>query len=267
MILNVNNIYRPTFKLYQYSGSLYRIVFFPKREKGWEKVENEECYKDLEFMHNESLRTSLSRSRRAVREYIACNNFKYFVTLTINSINADRFNLQECQDLLRRLIHNYSRQLKYANKKEGLDYVLVTEKHENGAFHFHGVFSDMLKSDIFVNDNGYLDSKYFSKNLGFFSMSEIKDKLATALYITKYITKDSVINDKGRHYFCSKGLNKPVSYEIKLEDLRYKKIPFYLFNNKISNDFCKVRDFDYNDLDKNSKFFLWSNFTNNPMEF
>ena len=266
MKLNVNNIYTPTFKLYQYSDTIYRIVFFPKREKGWEEIENKNDYKDLEFMKNESLRTSLSRSRRSVREYILSNSFKYFVTLTINSVNADRFNLQECQDLLTRLIHNYSRQLKYANK-EKLDYVIVTEKHENGAFHFHGVFSDMLASDIFVNDNGYLDSKYFSKNLGFFSMSKIKSKLACALYTTKYITKQSIVNDKGRHYFCSKGLYKPVSHEVKKCDLRYNTIPKTLFNEKISNDFCKVRDFDYNDLDDECKYFLWANFTNNPIEF
>lgn len=151
--LNKYNIYLPTYKLYHYKGTHYRIVFFPKREKGWEDKEDIYKYRDKEFQKNESLRTAMSRSRRAVREYIASNNFKYFVTLTINSANADRYSLQECQNLLKKLIHNYSRQLKYSNK-ENLQYVLVTEKHEDGAFHFHGVFSDLLKKDMFINENG-----------------------------------------------------------------------------------------------------------------
>lgn len=133
------NCYTSTFKLYQYKDSFYRIVFFPKREKGWELDEDYIQYKDKEFLKSESHRTALSRSRRAVREYIACNYFKYFVTLTVNSSNADRFSLQQCQDLLTRLIHNYSRQLIYS-KKDKLQYVIVTERHLNGAFHFHRSF-------------------------------------------------------------------------------------------------------------------------------
>lgn len=125
----------------------------------------------------------------------------------------------------------------------------------------------MLQKDIFVNKNGYLDSHFFHDNLGNFSMSEIKNGLACGIYMSKYITKDSVINDSNRYYFCSKGLNRPVSYEVSQCDLSIKAIPSTLFSPHQSTEFCKVRDFDYNDLDDDCKYFLFYNFTNKPIEF
>lgn len=77
-------------------------------------------------------RQSLSRTKRNIKELALCNSFTYFATLTINSEFCDRFSLQACQDKLKYIIQERIRR----NNKE-FAYLFITEKHKNGAFHFH----------------------------------------------------------------------------------------------------------------------------------
>ena len=128
---NSSHIYKPIYRLYHYQDDVFRLVKFNCRQKGFEKSDKskqEENKNDLlKFIKSlrvdiydeenkrkkeESEKSSISRTKRNIRELCLCNNFKYFVTLTIDSKNGDRFHLQECQDLLKKLIHNYSRQMK-----------------------------------------------------------------------------------------------------------------------------------------------------------
>lgn len=82
----------------------------------------------------ENYDSSVSRTKREIREICLCNNFEYFFTLTINSKNCDRFSLEESQTTLKRLLHNYSRICKRAGEK--FHYILITEKHKNRCFSF-----------------------------------------------------------------------------------------------------------------------------------
>lgn len=255
-IFKTHNVYTDTLKLYHYQDDVFRLVFFKKREKGWELKENK---KEKLFTEKDEIqRVSLSRTKRTIRELCLCNNFKYFVTLTVDSKNCDRFSLQECQDKLKRLIKTYSQKIK-RNNQDKFHYILITEKHKNGAFHFHGLFSDLLHTDIFLNENGYISSHFFNENLGFCSFSEIKDILKCSNYLMKYITKDCIKNENNQIYFCSRGLLRPEVYDLPVA----KKNELNLSSDfwTYSNDFCKLRDFHYSELSDNDKMFLFTNYS------
>lgn len=144
----------------------------------------------VEHDKSEIDRVVLSRSRKNIRELALCNGFEYFATLTINSKRADRFSLTECQELLRKKLKALKR------KNSNFGYIFITEKHKDGAFHFHGLIKGV--DDFYVNKNGYLSHKLFDE-MGFNSFSKIKDYTKTCNYILKYITKDCIKNE-ARNY-------------------------------------------------------------------
>ena len=237
-------IYSSKVFLYQYTDTNFRIVCQKySKDKGFEKVTKSNIFKQIEeFMGltNEKItsdeeleRQSLSRTKRNIRELALCNNFTHFATITINSQYADRFHLQECQDLFRKKLKKYRRTHK------DFAYIFITEKHKNGAFHFHGLVKGL---DFYTNNNGYLSNKVFDE-IGFNSFSKIRDFEKTCNYITKYITKDCVKNENNQIYICSRGLKKAVKYEIQPIDIAYK----------FENDFCKIRDFNINELTDEEK--------------
>ena len=104
------DVYDDTYRLYHYQDDVYRLVYYKKRQKGWERepkqpvTDGYNIYDLADYKYNipqkqvtnekEIERISLSRTKRKIKEICLCNNFKYFVTLTIDSKNADRFSLQ-----------------------------------------------------------------------------------------------------------------------------------------------------------------------------
>jgi len=265
-------LYNNTYRLYYYSKDYFRLINFNKREEGFEKKplnpvsDGFNVYDLSEYKFSfplnrftnkeECERISRSRAKRNIKEICLCNDFKYFVTLTINSDNADRFSLEECQKLLKRLLKNYAKKFKY-NTNIDFKYIIVTEKHKNGAFHFHGLFSDLLQKDIYKNNYGYISSHFFDTKLGFCSFSEIKDSIKCANYITKYITKDSIKNNCNQLYFCSKGLKRAtiIDFDSALVNERNTlDSEFWTY----SNEFCKLKDFYFDSLSDLEKDFFFN---------
>lgn len=182
------DIYNEKYFLYQYNSETIRIVHNKfTREKGFEEFKQSHIIPQTE--PDEIERVSLSRTRRNIRELALCNDFKYFATLTINSEHCDRFHLSDCQKLLRQKLKKLKR------KNEEFAYLFITEKHKNGAFHFHGLIKGV--DDFYINNNGYLSHEVFDE-IGFNSFSKIRDYSKTCNYILKYITKDCVKNE-ARH--------------------------------------------------------------------
>ena len=186
------------YTLYQYNDNNIRIVVSKDFVRFPKKKENKDYYIP-QCDSDDALRCSLSRSKRMIREYALCNDFTYFFTCTVNSEKCDRFSLSETQKKIRYIISEFIKR-----KNKDFKYLFITEKHKNGAFHFHGLCNDL---DLYVNKNGYFSSSAFDK-LGFNSFSKIKDKEKVANYITKYITKDCVKNEAGTVYFCSRRFKK-----------------------------------------------------------
>jgi len=232
LLYNSTEISRTRTFCYQYNDNTYRIVKVKNcRLPGFELLSK--SLDDNINMHDEIERISLSRTKKNIRELALCNDFEYFATLTVNKNYCDRYDVDICQDSLKRLFKAYKR------KHSDFAYLFITERHKDGAFHFHGLVKGLDSADLYMNCNNYLSCRFFDE-LGFNSFSKIRDYNKTCNYITKYITKDCVRNKTHQIYISSRGLKKAIKSEIKnIDDNNF----FTFFN-----DYCFVRDICLKDL-------------------
>ena len=230
-IFNKNQVYSTRFFLYNYNNNNFRIVKVKScRNSGFEEIKKKNNF--IDFNSEEVQKSSLSRTKRNIRELALCNDFEYFATFTVNSEKCDRYSLNEVQDKLKKVLHKIKR-----NNKD-FAFLIITEKHKDGAFHFHGLVKGI--NDLFVNDNGYLSSKIFNNELGFNSFSKIKDYTKCCNYILKYITKDCIKNSHNQIYISSRGLKKATREEFSNID----------FTPTFTNDFVEIKDFTVDSLSK-----------------
>lgn len=75
------------------------------------------------------------RAAARVRDLALCNSFAWFVTLTLDKEKIDRYDVREITRHLNRWLDNRVR-------RDGLRYVLVPERHKDGALHFHGFINE-----------------------------------------------------------------------------------------------------------------------------
>lgn len=241
-----NNVYTERCFLYKYNDNLFKIVRLKNcRNSGFEEIGLTKL-KNNDNNINESYTSSLSRTRRRIFEIAMCNNFDYFVTLTINN-NHIRNDLELVQHDLRKLLKAYKR------KVPNFKYVIITEKHKDGEnFHFHGLMGGINEKDIYINKNNYFSCSFFDI-LGFNSFSKINNYEKCCSYITKYITKDVVKNNHNQIYIVSRGLRKPDRFEI----FDFKNLKF-----SYHNEYCDIQNMNLNklsDKDKNNLIYLTKN--------
>lgn len=224
LLFSKNLVYHSKCYLYNYNNRYFRICFLKScRDKGFEDISASK-----KTDKEEVDRISLSRTRRNIRELALCNDFEYFCTMTVNSSKCDRYSLDEVQDNLRKCLRNIR------NNSESFKYLIITEKHKDGAFHFHGLMSGV--SDLYINKYGYMSNSKLDI-LGFNSFSKIKSIEKVANYILKYISKDCVKNSKNQVYISSRGLKKAERTQLNTNIKNDIKFSF-------SNDFSDLLDFD-----------------------
>ena len=222
--------------LYQYTDKNFRLVSTHNHLKHNNKEINKTGITDKEEIE----RISISRSKRAINEIIQCNNWDYFFTCTVNGAYTNRYDLNDCLTKLQKIL----KKIKRGNSS--FKYLFIIENHKDGAFHFHGVCTNL---GLYVNDNGYY-SNWHLDDLGYNSFSKIKDTVSVSYYILKYITKNCLRNDKGSCYFCSRGLKRAtVSYLYDFNLRKYDKPEYHYYidsANKIKNtkyDKSQLTDF------------------------
>lgn len=220
--------------LYDYGHGQYKIVYIKRgRIASKEKKSNVEITVD----DKERFASSVSRARSTIFEIAMCNDFEHFCTFTLDKEKRDRFDLR----LFRKDFTQFIRDL---NKKrlesEKIKYLLIPEQHGDGAWHLHGLLHGLTEKELALNEYGYLDWKAYRDRFGFFSVSPIKNNIACAKYITKYITKDydETGLEKNKHlFFCSKGLKRKECIVSKSFDI----CPIDLSSNwDFENDYLKV---------------------------
>lgn len=86
-----------------------------------------------------SVRRSVRRARKAVKDIARSNDWTYFVTLTLDPAKVNRYSFPEVWKHLRHWLGNCVR-------RKGLTYLLVLEHHKDGALHAHGFFNDALEA-------------------------------------------------------------------------------------------------------------------------
>lgn len=209
-------------------GNIDRIVSYWGESYIGEKKHSDKC-----SVNNEKLDNNLIRAKGKIKEYALCNDWEYFVTLTIDKNKHDRYNLKQYKQDISKFINNFN-----TNNNCRIKYLFIPEFHDDGAVHMHGLLCGLSNDYLVINKYGYLDWPAYHKSFGYISLSAIRDKTKVAYYITKYITKDLIKHktELGSHlYLCSKGLKKgEVIYEAET-DLK-------VWNYE--NEFCKIAEID-----------------------
>lgn len=215
------------YSIKKYYDNYYRLTVFKVRIKnaGFE-LESPKYKSENNNEFEGKLDNNIIRARSKVFEYALCNDFEYFVTLTLDKTKMDRYSLDDFIKKLGQFIRNY-------RKKYGVNiqYLLIPEKHKDGAWHMHGLIKGIPEAHLTLNKNGYKDWEAYSKRFGYISIDEIKNKEAISRYITKYISKSfyggGVTEKNKKMYYASRGLKKAE---------RIKEGTYYASNND---------DFDY----------------------
>lgn len=206
----------------KYNENCYKLIFFKFdiKQSGYEvdrkiiidKVEREigkeEC--------------NISRTRSKIWEYASCNKFDAFITLTLNKDKMNRYDLDAFIKALGQFIRDNRKR-----KGSDIEYVLIPEKHKDGAYHMHGLIkginSEELKAftlqdkipiqikNLIKKGRTIYNWLPYSEKFGWVTLEEIQNQEAVSKYITKYIKKDvgvSVNEKNKKSYYCSRGLKK-----------------------------------------------------------
>lgn len=148
---------------------------------------------------------SMRRARAKLRRLALSNGFEYFVTLTLDPAKIDRYDGQAVTKALGRWCDNMVR-------RHGLRYILVPERHKDGAFHFHGFFAgDGLKvDDSGIQWDGRSVYNLPQWSLGFTTAQRLYgDYHAAVGYCCKYIGKQEGERPLGRWYYSGGALKEP----------------------------------------------------------
>jgi hypothetical protein len=225
-------------------GNRYKLVLCRSvRKKGFEIDE-----RHIKGVNDCKLENNISRAKGKVFEYAMCNDWDYFVTLTINKELYDRYDLKTYYKDFGKLLQNYN-----TNHKTKIQYVLIPEMHLDGAWHLHGLVKGILENHLSLIDDlpkvpyklknkGYKYWQQYYKKFGFISLGAIQDKNKVAGYITKYINKDmdnTIKELNAKSYYCSKGLK--VAEELERGPL-CNSAPDLEYD--FENDFIKLKWFD-----------------------
>lgn len=205
--------------IWRYTDQIYKVVQF------YEDRPLTVSRDPSTFKHSgKRLDASLSRSRRVLFEKALCNHWEWFGTFTLNAAWWDRYSLPDFHKAFLQWIRD--------QRKKGSDirFLLVPEKHGDGAWHCHGLLSGVaelvLESFADMDARGYLspegrplpralvNSAYFnwtpySEKFGYCSLGPVKSQIGSAFYMVKYITKDlsRSLDALGLHcYWPSRGL-------------------------------------------------------------
>jgi len=156
-----------------------------------------------------SLNTSQNRTMQQVYDYARANVWEWFVTLTTSAKQVDRLDDEQVEQKLSKWLNN----MRY-KKAPDIKYLVVKERHKDGALHFHALMANtgqLMFREAENNGNGIWHNGQQVYNLtdwklGFSTATRIKDTLRASNYITKYITKDMVTEKHRKRYWASKNL-------------------------------------------------------------
>lgn len=194
-------------RVYRY-GPQVRVVYFKRAVAlaGFESDAKKEQMFAEEHDSGDRYESNIIRAKSKILEFALCNPWDNFVTLTLDPLKYDRYNLHGWKKDLSQWIRD--------QRKRGcgnLRYLLIPETHKDGAWHMHGLFEGIPSGDLVKNGNGYLDWPRYRKKFGFISLDPVRNKVAVSKYITKYIKKGTEATatelETGRHlYYHSAGL-------------------------------------------------------------
>jgi len=171
---------------------------------GWEEQKPKKKGRKTRNAGEEDEVRSMRRAKSKLRRLALSNDFRWFVTLTLNPEKVDSL---DPQSVIKKLNSWASNMV----QRKGLKYALVPERHKSGRIHFHGFFNDVLE----VVDSGHRDKAGHvvynlpQWSLGFTTAIELYDDYRKAVsYVCKYIGKQGE-KPAGRWYYSGGTLELP----------------------------------------------------------
>lgn len=259
-----------TARLKTYPGGEFEIMAATKpifREKGWESAdvgayyaptlarklppkgaaaqpECEHTFDQGDGAPKDCTGRAARRAAARVRDLALANDFTWFVTLTLDQ---DKVNRYDDAQVIRKLNQWLSNQV----RRCGLRYVIVPERHKDGALHFHGFVNDvpgMEHSGTWItpeggrprrprseaqrkawaaagNDGGYHPVyNWLRWTYGFTTAIRLHGEYSHAVaYVCKYVRKQaSSGKTAGRWYYSGGELREPAVelLDVELEELK-----------------------------------------------
>lgn len=202
----------------KYGHGTYKVAELKTlRNKG---VFDNRSYTKKCTVNDKKLDCNIRRAKSKIQEYVMCNEWDMFITLTLDKTKYDRYNLKKFHKDLTQFIRIRNREA-----HNDIKYLFIPEEHKDGAWHIHGFIRglDLSELRLFTLDeklplyireklsNGqevYQWVKYYEK-FGFCDLEPIRDKSRASSYVRKYITKElaQCVKETGAHmYYCSRGL-------------------------------------------------------------
>lgn len=157
-----------------------------------------------------NLERSIRKTKTTITDYVLANNFQIFATFTFSPKKVDRFDIDACKSKLKRWLD------RQREKDSNLKYVVVPERHKNGAIHFHALFENIDSFTLHKTKIRQENRDVFTMRDWRFGYSNVKfidsNRLKVAAYITKYITKDMITIENKRRYWSSHNLALPEKF-------------------------------------------------------
>ncbi len=228
-----------------------RNAIFKDKDIHSEYLENQLYYSPIEVnkknkkgdnVQNEPRNDSIKRAKDQIFDLVLNNEFEYFFTGTIN---PDKLDTKNPADLLIPV----QQWLKDMVRRYGLHYIMIAERHKKGGIHFHGLLKSVKELNMVysgtkiykghkkpISDDKAEKMKLYegrevynlkSWAFGFTTCIKLQgDRMNTAFYVTKYITKDCK-KIFGRFFWHSRNLKKPL---IVIQDMDFDSIESYEVN-------------------------------------
>lgn len=235
------------------NGKTIKLVTV-KSPKEFDRNELKQIDESEDYVNDSKFQSSISRARNRIWELSICNDWDWFFTITINPEKLDRFNLNIFHLEFTKFLYEYK------HRKYKVKYLIIPEKHKDGAWHFHGLLAglpaeELTEFRIGMKMSGCIAklvyqgrcirfSKPIQDKFGYNSFESVKNRQAVAKYVTKYIGKnlERSVTEVGAHlYYHSRGLNEK---ERIAEGVMYSGVSIP-FTNAYENEKIIVREFEY----------------------
>lgn len=248
----------PFYTIHRYREDVYKVVAFKgNRDPDVVYLRDREEYSH----YDNKLDSNFSRARSMVLQYALCNPWDWFFTGTLD---PDRWG----RDDLSKFMLDFSQKIRDWRKEyeSQIQVLLIPEHHKDGSWHVHGMMRGIPSWHLYrfwwlplrfleleTSPGNILKSLFpwklcersewrywddFNDRYGYCSLAPIKDPVATAFYISKYVSKElsQRSGDLGKHlYFHSRSLKKAE-----------KASDIYMYNSRLDGfctqeyDFCKI---------------------------
>lgn len=214
--------------LYRYNDHVSKLTVCTKvRKRGYELADGCAGYAYTPkgaAGNEEKLPENVRRAKSKVFELALCNDFTYFCTLTFSPEKVkDRYDLEGCMKAFCKWLNNYN----CRKASSAVQYLLIPEPHQDGAWHLHGLISGIPDHDLRqfqVNEHlpdkirrelakGHSVAQWISydNKFGYCTLSPVRSMDAVSKYITKYVTKElgNAVKELNAHlYYRSQGLKQ-----------------------------------------------------------